>query len=564
MTLPNAHTVEIERIIHGYRSALLTNSEWHLARPMVTNLVRADRPTSPECARISLSFLCRFLWTCSAWDRATEPEFAQIFTSEQFAHVDAALATEGIAANTRVNLAADVRRVVGKPKRAKHDGPRPQRAQVSLAPVTTLDRSSTQWQIRSWLSSRLGRGMNLAALHHAIRELAGRAGLTGGFLDAVLPYLQSEDSRDHRDRFAAAATPMPRRAKQPAQRQKPTSAAAARRAAKAAREQALNGAVPEVPAHVALPADIGDLIDNYCPRALTTSEFAPQRQVTTQFVAASAPASLRNARRLLSYTYGYVSWLSTHAVANPTVADLCDLALLDRYVTHGLANLSEGTRSTQRSTLASAIRVILGGGRRPRPMSYRGGSAPYSPAEEQAMILLARHQPTARRRARLSAVVALGAGAGLDSSDMRAVCPSDIAVIDADGTEIIEIRVRSGKRPRTVVLRNMYRQLLDDSLQWHAEAGRDRDETLLGAENDRSVASRVVSDSLTATGQPVDIEAVRLRATWLLAVMNARVPLTAILQAAGLKSARPIADLIPYLPEPDPAEYARAIAGEPA
>ena len=67
--------------------------------------------------------------------------------------------------------------------------------------------------------------------------------------------------------------------------------------------------------------------------------------------------------------------------------------------------------SDARSTLATAIAAILSGGRRQTKVAYRGGSAPYTPAEEQAFLLLARHQPTLIKRARLATVIALGAGA---------------------------------------------------------------------------------------------------------------------------------------------------------
>jgi hypothetical protein len=59
---------------------------------------------------------------------------------------------------------------------------------------------------------------------------------------------------------------------------------------------------------------------------------------------------------------------------------------------------------------------------------------------------------------------------------------------------------------------------------------------------------------------PVDIEASRLRNTWLVAAMCAPVPLADLLRAAGLRTARTIGDLLPYCPDADPAVIAAALA----
>lgn len=544
---------ETIRVIAEYTPVLLTAAEWELARPLVTSLVSESQPTTTETARVALSLVCRFLVTCSAWDRTTAPNPEQIFTSAQFDHVDAQLTVTGCSINTRTNLRSVVHKLTNG--HSETATPLAARSLPPLPPPRPLTPTSTQWQIRAWLIPHLESASNFAALDQVLRCCANRKALTGAFLDAALPYLAWDSPEAHIKLLASAELPMPRPAKQPAHPPKRTSAAAARRAAKAARAAKTQG-----PVQPTLPDDVVALIDNYCPRTLTEAEYAPDRSVTAEFVRASSPTGMRNARRLLSYTSAYATWVRTNAEPVPTVRALADLRLLDRYINAGLAQLSDGTRATHRSTLATAIAAILSGGQRRARAAYRGGSAPYSPADEQRFLLLARHQPTPLKRARLSAVVALGAGAGLDSSDLRGVRPADIEVL-TNPADVFQVTVRSGQRPRTVIVRTYYRELLAEALRLHREAGFSDADTLLGCEANRSVASRVVEQSLTATGEPVRIEIARLRATWLLAAMHAQVPLTVILQAAGLKSARPIADLIAYLPEPDPTEFAQLLAG---
>lgn len=544
---------ETLRVIANYTPALLSKSEWALARPLVTSLVKQWRPATTEGARVALSYLCRFLLTCSAWDRTASPNPARIFTPAQFAHVDARLALAGYTTNTRASVQAVVRRVT-------MDNPvvtrsRSAKTVQKLPAPCPLTQTSSQWQIRAWLIPHLEASSDFALLDFAMRRGAGRKALTGRFIDAALPYLTWSTPATYAAQLASAELPMPRPAKQKPMAPKRTSAAAAKRAAKAAR-----AAHPAIPRSVALPTEVESFIDSYCPRNLTATEYAPRRQLTAEFVRASAPTCLRNAKRLMPYSSAYIAWVHKHAIAEPSVADLADLLLLDRYIDSGHPDLSEGTKATHRSTLATAITAILGGGRRKETSNYRGGSAPYSPAEEQAFSLLAQHQSTALKRARLATVVALGAGAGLDSGDLRGIRPVDIE-LTVDPVGAYQVTVHNERRPRTVVVRNTHRELLASALRWHAEAGLADTDSLLGCDGNRNVASRVVEQSQTATGEPVRIEIARLRTTWLLALMNERLPLTIILQAAGLKSARPIADLIPYLPEPDPTQFADLLAG---
>ena len=68
--------------------------------------------------------------------------------------------------------------------------------------------------------------------------------------------------------------------------------------------------------------------------------------------------------------------------------------------------------------------------------------------------------------------------------------------------------------------------------------------------NRRNVLGNVFANAVVFDDTP-NIEVSRLRATWLAAHMQAAVPIQMILNAAGLKSARALVDLLPYLPDTD-------------
>ena len=106
------------------------------------------------------------------------------------------------------------------------------------------------------------------------------------------------------------------------------------------------------------------------------------------------------------------------------------------------------------------------------------------------------------------------------------------------------------------------RDRVREGLELHDQCGRGQRAALLGQDTTRDhvtspVTERAVHADVTRS---VDIEASRLRNTWLVAAMCANVPLADLLRAAGLRSARTIGDLLPYCPDADPAVIAAALA----
>ena len=129
-----------------------------------------------------------------------------------------------------------------------------------------------------------------------------------------------------------------------------------------------------------------------------------------------------------------------------------------------------------------------------------------------------------------------------------------------DGTTVTVVAVR-GPRPRTVVMRQAYVGLLDEAVALHAGQGRAASAPLFGlVESRHNVVCAVTGSSVTATGPGVVISAARLRATWLVAAMCAPVLLAVLLNAAGLRSARTLADLLTYCPPPAQADIDRVLA----
>jgi hypothetical protein len=159
----------------------------------------------------------------------------------------------------------------------------------------------------------------------------------------------------------------------------------------------------------------------------------------------------------------------------------------------------------------------------------------------------------------MSALVGLGLGAGLSANEQRHVTPSHLREIDLEGRKVFIVRV-TGERAREVIVRAPYDQLVRDALRLHREARRGESTPLYGRSPDRRNASAIATHrAKTAVGPGVEVDAARLRSTWLVAAMSADLPLGVLLKVSGLRGARTLVDLLEYCPEPDEGHILRAL-----
>jgi hypothetical protein len=328
------------------------------------------------------------------------------------------------------------------------------------------------------------------------------------------------------------------------------------------------------PGAVALPDvthEWGALLDGWHPADVDDASWVLVRDAFTAAVVAYEPSSKANLRNVRSIVASFVLWLvqrPERSSSDPlTVDELLALSLIDSYLVGPLANQPDGSRATVRSVLRRVVRR-LDPSKAAEKIAYRAVQAPYTEGDCARFVLLARNQPTDPLRRSLSAMVALGLGAGLGAEDQKTISPQHIREIDLGGHGTgLAIDV-PGTRARTVVVREEYEDLLREALDLHHKARRGNATPLYGVKpTRRNGANRVAQKSVTATGGGVDIDAARLRSTWLVACMSAAVPLGILLHASGLRTPRTLADLLPYCPPADPdavAALLRSLGGEAA
>jgi integrase len=255
--------------------------------------------------------------------------------------------------------------------------------------------------------------------------------------------------------------------------------------------------------------------------------------------AAAAPESPGRAKAFLFAT----SRLGAFAEAvglelRPEV--LLSPSVIERCCFEGTTTMSGPTRRTVRTNLRAVARRVAPLAPVQR-LSRERAKSPYTNAEIAAYLALADAQPTEARRMRASALVCLGAGAGLVGCDLKAVRGTDV-VLRSGG---VVVCVAAGRRPRTVPVLARYHARIADAAVF--AAGR----LLIGG---TSTTRRNVTTPLTASlcgGEDLPrIEVARLRASWLCAVAEA-IGLRAFMDAAGITCSQRLGDLVATLERPD-------------
>jgi hypothetical protein len=318
-------------------------------------------------------------------------------------------------------------------------------------------------------------------------------------------------------------------AHKPTARKKPNKAAFARALAEAQAQ----------PKTRELPAALVGVIDAHQPNnELARIQMDRIRPFLHDAITASALQGAESVRKHCTHLVE----LAVYALGRGTdlsVRSVLTTAIIDEYVRVGMAEESDHLRAERRRRLLALARTANPGPEVPQtltPIPHSSVKPCYTPAE-LAIIKRACHvQPTEARRRDLASVVALGAGAGLDSVDLRDLFTEHLQDDAEDG---ILVHVQ-GPRPRIVPVRVAFEDLLRGAIAGRADGG------LIGTKQDRrNTAARAVERA--ALHNVPHIEPSRLRATWLADLMTDPIPIAVILQAAGLKSARTLSELQPHL-----------------
>lgn len=255
-------------------------------------------------------------------------------------------------------------------------------------------------------------------------------------------------------------------------------------------------------------------------------------------------------RKQVTHLAYFFHW--ARSVDMPLGASMLTRENVGRYDTEVLVDAGKSTRQTRRSRLMAMADQIHPDDAPVKgpPLAHRSIAPPYSTAEMAVIRRVARVQPSVSLVRQMCLLVGLGAGAGVDSTDIKRLRGTD--VIDHGRDIGIEVRVTNLRRSqdntehrnqRTVWVLREYEDLVRIGLE-----GAKRGQLLLGRDAERAnVAASVFSRAVLSKDAPGLAQA-RLRSTWLATHLQRTTPLNVLLQAAGLTTARTLVELLQHVP----------------
>lgn len=290
------------------------------------------------------------------------------------------------------------------------------------------------------------------------------------------------------------------------------------------------------------------LICAYRPHAVSDAAGAFARQA----VASAAPRSAARARALL-FCASRLAAFGERVGSELSPEVLLGEAVIERFILCGTAGLSPASVRTIRTNLRSLARALEAYPQpAPVPLPRERAKAPYSQAEIDGYLRLAEAQSTLSRRMRATALICLGAGAGIVSGELRLLRGCDL--IRRSGGLVVEV---SGRRARTVgVLARFQAPLM--------AAARFAGEGLICGGRDR--ARRNITDALLralcADSSLPRLQAGRLRSSWLHQAAQ-MIGLQAFMAAAGVRCSQRLGDVACTLPAIGEAEMVALLGGCP-
>jgi integrase len=278
-------------------------------------------------------------------------------------------------------------------------------------------------------------------------------------------------------------------------------------------------------------------IARYAPCSLSEHS----ARLARDLVAKASPATPERAKALL-FAAGRLAVFAEGVGLELCGEVLLQEAVIERFIARETQDFSPATRRTLRTNLRALSRA-LEHHPEPRPVALprERAKAPYTPAEIEGYLRLAGAQSTRARRMRASALICLGAGAGIVAGELRGVRGTD--VVRRSGGVVVEV---SGARARSVAVISRFHEPL---LAAACFAG----ERLIcgGRDPGRRNVSDALCRALSADPGLPRLQAGRLRSSWLERAAQA-IGLGAFMAAAGVHCSQRLGDIasrLPTLPE---------------
>ncbi len=192
----------------------------------------------------------------------------------------------------------------------------------------------------------------------------------------------------------------------------------------------------------------------YAPASLSPAAAAFARAAVAQ----AAPRRRERAKALL-YAAGRLAAFGESVGMELRAEALWQRRRSSASSSRGCPRVSAATRRTLRTNLRALARAHgAGPSPQPAPLPRERAKAPYGEAEIDGYLRLAAAQPTEARRMRATALICLGAGAGLIGAELRHLSGRDVSA--RLGGLVVEV---SGRRARAVPVAARFHRPLEEA-----------------------------------------------------------------------------------------------------
>ena len=277
-------------------------------------------------------------------------------------------------------------------------------------------------------------------------------------------------------------------------------------------------------------------LEGYRPRSVDRTDWEKVRPFVTAWVSQLGEIELGRLGRLLGLLARLAVWADRQSLPlDPEV--VLDPDMVERFVTETVPH--DRSASTYRSDLRRigiALTRKAPWESQPAGLARREVADPYTSIELEQLKVDALAQATRLRRRAARAVLALGAGAGLDGRWVGRVAGGDVVKV---GTAVL-VKVGERSAREVPVLATWEEEVLDLA----TSAGT---QFLIGG---RSLAPNRVSDLIYRLEVPRDhpkLSPARLRSTWLVTHLTMGTRLPELARAAGLRGVFVLSDLLPHV-----------------
>ncbi|KQQ92547.1 hypothetical protein ASF62_11875 [Leifsonia sp. Leaf325] len=294
------------------------------------------------------------------------------------------------------------------------------------------------------------------------------------------------------------------------------------------------------------------MVEHYEPKHEARQHWPEVRDFVVASVLEYAPTSSRMARANMSVLARYAVWL----VYTAGLALRRDVAFDEnnahRFIKSVLRHLSGDYSYRSELTIVNYAERL---GRQPRREMLSPApvttARTYTDRELSALLSAVVTRPTAYSRCEGRALLALGAGAGLRASEMHRVRVGDV---DREGSDVVVV-VTGGTHPRRVPVRSDWVKVLNDCI-----GDRSADE-YLAWENQARTESSLTRGIAERTGFGPNPDPLRLRATWLVNLLNASIPLNLLLAVSGYSSTTALQPFLNAMAPTDATAFRSALTG---